>query len=200
MYHKEITQGPGVFLKAQLILTILGTNESSILSQIAETVSHSGCNILDSRMAIFGQDFSFTMIIDGTLGAISRAEVLIPSLCQQHELLCVAKRTSQHEKQNLECLYDVEFSGEDFTGLIHKITQFFAQKNISISAFRQKTFTEVGNNQPRMACKMVVSVAKTVDVEDLINALEKLFTTLNLIGSLKDTHTKDNNEEIASWR
>ncbi|MEC7082918.1 MAG: ACT domain-containing protein, partial [Pseudomonadota bacterium] len=51
--------------KHQLIVTILGTDKSGILSEIATTVSEAQCNILDSRQAIYGKEFSLTMIIEG---------------------------------------------------------------------------------------------------------------------------------------
>ena len=46
----------------QLIVTILGSDKTGILSEIASTVSEAQCNILDSRQAIYGQEFSLTMI------------------------------------------------------------------------------------------------------------------------------------------
>ena len=181
-------------MKSQLIVTILGTDRSGILSEIATTVSDANCNILDSRQAIYGRDFSLTMILEGTSPAIARAESLIPPLCQRNDLLSMMKRTSQHEKQNLECLFDVEFSGEDVSGLMRSVTGFFAERHVTISAFRQKTFFDQATQTQHMKCKLVVSVGQDNDISELESSLQTLFKSLNLTGQLKDTHTKEYDE------
>jgi glycine cleavage system transcriptional repressor len=60
----------------QLIITILGSDQFGVLSTLADTVSGVGCNILDSRQAVYGDDFSLTMIIEGSQSAITQAECL----------------------------------------------------------------------------------------------------------------------------
>ena len=112
--------------KHQLIVTIVGTDKSGILSEIATSVAEAQCNILDSRQAIYGREFSLTMIIEGTQSAITKAECTLPALFQRLDLLSMRKRTSHHEKQNLANLLNVEFSGEDTAGLIKAVTGFLS--------------------------------------------------------------------------
>jgi len=186
-------------MKRQLIVTFLGSDRRGILSEIATTVNDANCNILDSRQAVFGQDFSLTMIIEGSQPDITRAECMIPVMCQQLDLLSMMKRTSKHEKQNLERLFDIEFSGIDTPGLIKRVTSVFADHNATISAFRQKTFTEPNSGEEHMRCKMVMSVPRDTNIEELDKALQNCFEGLNLTGKLKDTHGKEQDENVASW-
>ena len=175
----------------QLIVTILGTDKFGMLSAIAETVCEVGCNILDSRQAVFGQDFSLTMIIEGSQAAIAKAEFAIPQTCQKRELLCLLKRTKRHSKQNLEHIADVVILGENANGVIKKITGFFAQFAISVSAFRLKTLknpNELINALDHMKCKMVVSIPHTVPVEEIEVAFQALMLELKLQGSIKQNH------------
>lgn len=183
----------------QLIVTILGTDKSGILSELASTVSEAQCNILDSRQAIYGREFSLTMIIEGTQSAITKAECILPSVCQRLDLLSMMKRTSHHEKQNLEHLFNVEFSGEDTAGLIKSVTGFFAERNASISAFRQRTFKASTSMNESMRCKFVVNMAESEDFEKLENELMALFASLNVTGKVIDTHKKDANENVTGW-
>lgn len=171
-------------MKHQLIVMILGTDRSGILSEISDTVSEAHCNILDSRQAIYGKEFSLTMIIEGTHQAITRAELAIPPLCQRLGLLSMMKRTSHHEKQNLNHLYDVEFSGTDSHGLLRSVTRFFAEKNVSISAFRQRTFTDKPSQQQMMRCKFIVNTPESLDINLLREEADALFASLNLTGSI----------------
>ena len=186
-------------MKHQLIVTILGTDRSGILSEIASTVSEVHCNILDSRQAIYGTEFSLTMILEGTHQAITKAECLLPPLCQRLDLLSMMKRTSHHAKQNLEHLFDVEFSGVDAAGLIKSVTGFFADRNASISAFRQRTFTDKVTGQEMMRCKFVVNIPDSVDFGELEYSLKILFDSLKLTGKVIDKHKKDKHEYTSSW-
>ena len=175
----------------QLIITILGSDQFGVLSTLADTVSGVGCNILDSRQAIYGQDFSLTMIIEGSQSAITQAECLLPQTCQKHNLLSMMKRTKKHCKQNLEHIADVIIRGESTPGLIDRITEFFKQRHISVSAFRLK-FLEKDEHDAfsdkHMKCKMVISIPHELEVEKIERALQELLQPVNLQGSIKQNH------------
>ncbi len=183
----------------QLIVTILGTDQTGILSEIAKLVSENHCNILDSRQAVYGKEFSLTMIIEGTQPAITRVECSVPAFCQQFDLLSMMKRTSQHEKQNLEVLLDVEFSGVDAAGLISTVSRFFAERSASISAFRQKTFPCPSTGNEMMRCKLVVNIPQKGNVENVTDEFTDLLTTLGLDGKITVKHQKDSHEHATSW-
>lgn len=178
-------------MQQQLIITILGSDQFGVLSKLADTVSGVGCNILDSRQAIYGQDFSLTMIIEGSQSAITQAECLLPQTCQKHNLLSMMKRTKKHCKQNLEHLADVIIRGESTPGLIDQITDFFKQRHISVSAFRLKFLDKDENDTntiKSMKCKMVISIPHEQEVDKIEHALQGLLKPLNLLGSIKPNH------------
>ncbi|MCC2615576.1 glycine cleavage system transcriptional repressor [Aestuariibacter halophilus] len=175
-------------MKHQLIITILGADRVGILSQIAAVVSETGCNILDSRQAIYGQDFSLTMILEGTQGAIIKAELKIPQICQQLDLLSMMKRTSEHSKQNLEHIVDVEFSGVDTPGVIQKVTALLAKHEVAVSAFRQKTSVDKQNQCDTMKCKLVASVPAQTSMDALREEFTALLGELGLTGNIVENH------------
>ncbi|AWL11867.1 Glycine cleavage system transcriptional repressor [Saliniradius amylolyticus] len=175
-------------MKQQLIVTILGTDSLGILSTLAAEVGACQCNILDSRQAIYGQDFSLTMILEGSQSAITKAELVLPQVCQRHDLLSMMKRTSQHCKQSLVRLADVEFDGRDAVGVLEEITRFFADFAITITAFRQQTDKEPSSNTAQMHCTMVVSMPKDTDIEAVNQAFTNKLKDLQLTGTLTEKH------------
>ena len=175
-------------MKHQLIINILGHDRVGILSEIANAVSDTCCNILDSRLAIYGTEFSLSMILEGNQNAIVKAELKIPQVCQQYDLLSMMKRTTQHCKQNLEHLVDVEFSGVDTLGVINKVTTLFATHQVAVSAFRQKTFMNQDTQTDMMRCKLVASVPEQVDLQGLRQAFDSILTELNLTGSISEKY------------
>lgn len=187
-------------MKLQLIVTVLGHNRPGILSALAQCVAEVGCNILDSRQAIFGKDFSLTMIIEGSQPAITKAEIMIPRLCQEHDLLSILKRTSEHCKQNLEHLVSLEFSGIDSLGIVKTVTALFADLEVSVTALRQQTFVNKATGANMMRCKMMLSASQDVDITDLETQIMTTLESLNLNGKLVDKQTQDNYENIDERR
>jgi glycine cleavage system transcriptional repressor len=175
-------------MKQQLIITILGANNVTVLSTLADVVSEAGCNILDSRQAVYGQDFSLTMIVEGAQSAIVRVEMAIPIACQKLDLLSMMKRTKRHAKQNLEHLADITFSGVDAVGVIKEVTQFFSTFCVTVSALRLKTLQTSLNTQDEVKCKMVVSMPHDVDLVDFKQKFDVLLSQLNLKGAIKQNH------------
>lgn len=171
-------------MKHQLIVTFLGANRTGILSEIANLVCEHQCNILDSRQAIYGEDFSLTMILEGSQSGISKVEWDLPKLCQQLDLLSMMKRTRHHNKQHLVHLADAEFTGTDAVCKIAEIIGFFAKKGVRITAFRQDN----GDNDEAPTCKMVVNMPQELSVNELASDYETLLTSYSLSGYLHEKH------------
>lgn len=175
-------------MEEQLIVLILGSDKINILSHLAAAASETECNILDSRQAIYGRDFSLTLILEGDSGAIARAEMSISQLCHKHDLLSMMKRTSDHNRQDLVHLADVEFVGIDAIGVLAKVTKFFGERNISINALRQKLFVEKHSKVKMLKCKMVVSIPDGLNIDDICSEYEDHIENLNLIGTISEKH------------
>lgn len=174
-------------MKHQLIVTFLGADKPGILEEISSLSCSLNCNILDSRLAHYGQDFSFTMILEGTLPCITKAEFSIPAMAQRLDLLCMVKRTKKHTKQHLVHLADVEFHGKDTTGIIKHITTLFTQYDIHINAFRQKAFANE-DEQNDFECKIVVSMPQELSIETIRPMFEDFLQCYSLQGSIKEKH------------
>jgi glycine cleavage system transcriptional repressor len=195
----HITYKFRISMNQQIIVNILGVDKLGILSEISACVHDKCCNILDSRHAIYGKDFSLSMIVEGTQSAITKLELQMGSLCMQHDLLSMIKRTSGHSKQNLEQLINLEFSGEDAKGIIKQVTGFIAQRQVSVSAFRQKTFIDKTTNVENVRCKMVLSATKELNLVHFDEEIKQLMCQLGLSGKVTYNKIKEENEHIESW-
>ena len=178
-------------MKIQLIVTILGFNRPGILSAVSQCVAETGCNILDSRQAIMGKDFSLTMIIEGLQSSVTRAEIVLPQLCQQHDLLSMMKRTSEHSKQNIEHLLSLEFNGVHSHGIVTSVTSVFVTHEVSVTALRQRTFIDETTNANMMSCKMMLSAPQQIDVNALQAELMATLESLGLAGTLLDKQIQE---------
>ena len=173
-------------MKQQLICTFLGENRTGLLSQLAKAVNAAGCNILDSRQANFGTDFSLTMIIEGHHSEITKAEIALPALSSELELLSLLKRTKAHAKQNIEHLLSLEFSGPDTPGLLEKVSVFLSSHSASINALRQKSSSV--DKSENVRCKIVVSIPDDLDVDAFSTTTKRFFDRLSLTCTITDKH------------
>jgi glycine cleavage system transcriptional repressor len=138
-----------------------------------------------------GKDFSLTMIIEGLQSSVTRAEIVLPKLCQQHDLLSMMKRTSEHSKQNIEHLFSLDFSGVDSLGIVTSVTSVFVAHDVSVTAFRQRTFVDENTAANMMSCKMMLSAPQQVDVNALQAEITATLKSLGLAGTLIDKQIQE---------
>ncbi|MGQ8363739.1 glycine cleavage system protein R [Glaciecola sp. 1036] len=184
-------------MQQELIINVLGTHKLNVLSVIASCINDNHCNILDSRHAIYGEDFSISLIVNGEGSSINRLEVAVSKLCMDHQLLCMMKRTKGHVSQNLEKMILLKFSGQDAAGVIQKVTHLMTKNNVSISALRQKTEQKAQNTT--LQCKMVLSAPSDLDLIVFDTKVKDLLNSLGLSGQISHQITKEDNEYIESW-
>lgn len=79
-------------MKQHLVLTAVGTDRPGICNQVVKLVTQAGCNIVDSRIAIFGNEFTLIMLLTGNASHITRVETQLPLLGQEHDLITIMKR------------------------------------------------------------------------------------------------------------
>ena len=86
----------------QLVLTAIGEDRSGIVGELTQLVSDCNCNIIDSRIAILGNEFTFIMLLSGDMASISRVEHTLPAKGMELGLLTMMKRTSSHVRGEVQ--------------------------------------------------------------------------------------------------
>jgi glycine cleavage system transcriptional repressor len=184
-------------MQEQLIINILGKSSLLALSNITACISHNSCNILDSRHAQYGTDFSLTMIVSGIQSAVTVLEIEMSVLCVNDDLLCMMKRTTGHQKQDIEQVINFAFSGNDASGVMHNVLQGLAKYGVSVSAVRQKTYLKEA--QSILECKMILTTPKTTDLLTFDANIKSLLNGMGLHGKISHNPIKGNDEYNESW-
>lgn len=166
------------FANQQLVLTAIGEDRPGIVSELTKLVSDCHCNIIDSRIAILGNEFTFIMLLSGDMAALCRVEHLLPLKGMEMGLLTMMKRTSQHIPGEYSAGYTLEYHGVDTPGTLSKFTGFFAKQNISICSLKSDTYEE--NEQLMMRCEIEVNIPVEVDSDEFKMKFEDLSRKLNV--------------------
>ncbi|RVT49170.1 transcriptional regulator [Rheinheimera sediminis] len=166
----------------QLVVTAIGADRTGLVSRLARLVTDCNCNIVDSRMAIFGSEFTFIMLLSGDAVAISRIEYLLPGLGYELDLLTMTKRTTARPTTAISAHYVLEYTGKDEVGTLGAITTLLANHQIHIGALRTETLTAPETGQLLNHCTMTVQLPQGAVVEAIRHELFVLLQELQLTG------------------
>ncbi len=167
----------------QLVVTAIGADRTGIVSQLARLVSDCNCNIVDSRMAIFGNEFTFIMLLSGDAAAISKIEYLLPSSAFEMNLLTMTKRTSSRVLPQLSAPYIIEYTGVDKVGTLGAISSLLAEHQVYIGALRSETIHPTVDGPAHTHTVMTVQLPTEMAVEQLRDLVMKKLAKMQLTGN-----------------
>ncbi|WP_417760571.1 glycine cleavage system protein R [Shewanella sp.] len=165
-----------------LVVTAMGTDRPGLVARLAKLASDCDCDIVDSRMAGFGNEFTMIMMMSGSWPAITQLESQLPQLSVELELLTVMKRTSKHTPQNYASRLEVTLQGQDQRGTMRKITTFLAERSLDLGAVRSFSTDDDANTQHLF---LAINIPENVNLEDLEQSIAAEAQSLNLSCSIK---------------
>ncbi|MFH7564315.1 MULTISPECIES: glycine cleavage system protein R [Oceanimonas] len=124
-----------------LVVTAIGENRAGIVNEVARHVSDCGCNIVDSRLGIFGNEFTFILLLSGSWNEITRLETTLPLFGQSQQLITMMKRTQVLSQPSYVLSADAEIMLADRPGIVNRCTQFFSDIGWDIQAMQNRTLT-----------------------------------------------------------
>ncbi|WP_339388349.1 glycine cleavage system protein R [Vibrio caribbeanicus] len=169
-----------------LVITAVGTDRPGICNQIVRLVNQSGCNIVDSRIALFGDEFTLIMLLNGSNASVTRIETMLPPLGQQHELITITKRTSKHNQIAHSSMMEATIDSDDRPGLIEHFTQFFADRNIGLSSLSAQSLEKVKCHaqENHFHISISASLGEEINLLQLREEFDQLCNSLVVDGSL----------------
>ncbi len=169
-----------------LVITAVGTDRPGVCNQVVHLVTQSGCNIVDSRIALFGNEFTLIMLLSGNNASVTRVETTLPLLGQEHSLITIMKRTSTHAPLDTSYTLEVFIESDDKPGLTEHFTQFFAQKEIGLSSLSAQTIAKekVDRESNQFHIAITASVDSECNLMQLQEEFDELCQQLSVQGSL----------------
>ncbi|MCG9696783.1 ACT domain-containing protein [Shewanella sp. Isolate11] len=167
-----------------LVVTALGSDRPGIVSRFARLASECDCDIVDSRMALFGNEFTLIMMISGAWTSITKMETSLSTLSVELGLLTVMKRTSKHTPLNFVSRLLVTLNGQDQRGTMGKLTQFLADRSLDLAAVRSHA-EENAQGEPIQTVSLTINVPEKVEIDKLELSLHELAHQMNLSCSIE---------------
>lgn len=159
-----------------LVITAVGTDRPGIGNKIIHLVSDFGCNIIDSRVAVLGDEFTLVMLVSGSTSQVAHVEHSLPQLGQEQDLITIVKRTSRHQDKTPRFTLEGHVQAIDKVGLTEHITQFFADKEIGLTSLSARTLAK--ENTESDQDQFQVSLTATLPAEYNLMQLQEEFNSL----------------------
>ena len=120
-----------------LVITAVGADRPGVCNHVVQLVTKSGRNIIDSQIALFGNEFTLIILLSATNANITRVEIKLSLLGQKLDLITMMKRTSEHAQTDDSYHVEVFIESENQVGITEKFTQFFADGSLSAQTIQE---------------------------------------------------------------
>jgi glycine cleavage system transcriptional repressor len=127
--------------KDHLILTAVGPDQVGLVEKISEFISQRGCNIEDSKMAVFCGEFAVIVLISGDSASLAKISNQYGDIATETGLAMALKAPSQRKTPQPYLAYKLTASCMDHPGIVHKISGVLSSMGVNIESMETKTYS-----------------------------------------------------------
>ena len=153
--------------KNHLILTAVGPDQIGLVEKISAFVSLHGCNIEDSKMAVFCGEFALILLISGESGALVK-------IANDHNQLEVAtgltlsiKTPADRKPAESFLPYKLTASCMDHPGIVYQISGVLSSLGINIEAMETDTYAAPVSGTPIFRLEADIAVPAKTNIAQL---------------------------------
>lgn len=148
--------------KESLILTAVGPDQVGLVEKISQFIVHHGCNIEDSKMAVFYGEFAVIILITGESRRLVNIADAFAELERQTGLTIYTKTPSSRKAPASLLPYRLTASCMDHPGIVHRLSEVLSVMGVNIESLETKTYPAPVSGTPIFSLEADLSVpAKT---------------------------------------
>jgi glycine cleavage system transcriptional repressor len=167
-------------MKQQLVLSILGTQNSGLIEKLAKSIRDSGVNIVDSRVGALGNEFGILLLLSGSWDTIAKIEDLLPRLEKDLNAKISSKRTGKRPANNKQIPYTIEIVCCDKAGVIHDVVKFMIENHIDICEMYSNTYQSPYTDVTMFTMHMIVNIPADSSIASVRTEFMDFCDRLNL--------------------
>lgn len=161
-------------------ISAIGVNRPKLIEPFIKAIRDCGCNIVDSRMTVLGDRLAMMLLLSGPWDAIAKIENSLPRLEEQLQLETIVQRTEPRKPEGGLMPYAVEVVAVDNIGIVHDITQFFAQREINVEDLYSGTYVAAHTGTQMFSLHMTIGIPTDVSIASLRGEFMEFCDQLNL--------------------
>jgi glycine cleavage system transcriptional repressor len=160
--------------KDHLILTAIGPDRVGLVEKISEFISRHGCNIEDSKMAVFCGEFAVIVLISGEGGGLVHIARDYREFEADSGLSVTIKKPSARKAAEFFLPYRLTASCMDHPGIVHQISGLLSSLGVNIESMETKTYSAPVSGTPLFQLEAEVAVPARTNINQLRERLDQL--------------------------
>jgi glycine cleavage system transcriptional repressor len=168
------SRGKSMADKDHLILTAIGPDRVGLVEKISEFISRHGCNIEDSKMAVFCGEFAVIVLISGEGGKLVKIGRDYREIETETGLAISIKKPSTRNPPESFLPYKLTASCMDHPGIVYQISAALSAMGVNIESMETKTYAAPVSGTPIFR----IEAELAIPVRTNINSLRERFAQI----------------------
>jgi len=160
--------------REHLILTAIGPDEIGLVEKISKFISRQGCNIEDSKMAVFYGEFAIILLISGDAQSLARISQHYAEIERESGLRFNIKSPSARKTPEFYLPYSLVASCMDHPGIVSQISGLLSGLSINIESLETTTYSAPVSGTPLFQLQAHLAVPARTNINELRQQLDRL--------------------------
>jgi len=166
--------------KQHVILTAIGPDRVGLVEKISEFISSRGCNIEDSKMAVFCGEFAVIVLISGDEARLAQVARDHRNLEGQTGLSIAIKSPSPRSTPEAFIPCKLTAACMDHPGVVHKISGVLSGLAVNIESMETKTYFAPMSGTPLFQLEAELAVPVRTNINQLRERLAEIQNEENI--------------------
>jgi glycine cleavage system transcriptional repressor len=153
--------------KDHLILTAIGPDRVGLVEKISEFISRHGCNIEDSKMAVFCGEFAVIVLISGEGGKLVKIGRDYREIETETGLAISIKTPSTRSPPDSFLPYKLMASCMDHPGIVYQISAVLSAMGVNIESMETRTYAAPVSGTPIFQLEAQLAVPTRTNINSL---------------------------------
>jgi glycine cleavage system transcriptional repressor len=153
--------------KDHLILTAIGPDRVGLVEKISEFISRHGCNIEDSKMAVFCGEFAVIVLISGEGGKLVKIGRDYREIETETGLAISIKTPSTRSPPESFLPYKLTASCMDHPGIVYQISAVLSAVGVNIESMETRTYAAPVSGTPIFQLEADLAVPTRTNINSL---------------------------------
>ena len=150
-----------------LLLTAIGPDQVGLVQRISEFISRHGCNIEDSKMAVFCGEFAVIVLISGDGGNLVKIARDYREIETETGLAISIKTPSTRKTTESFLPYKLTASCMDHPGIVYQLSAVLSAMDVNIESMETKTYAAPVSGTPIFQLEANLAIPTRTNINSL---------------------------------
>lgn len=160
--------------KQHLVITAVGPDRVGLVEQISQFLLKEGCNIEDSKMAVFCGEFTIILLVSGAEDGLARVAASLEALTAQTGLAFFCKEPTARAPVASALPCRLLASCLDHPGVVYELSSVLSRRGVNIESLETKTDESAMSGTPIFGLDALLSVPARVNLHALRQELDEI--------------------------